>query len=71
VPGFRDIQGAAIIAASSPGHIEHGIGAGILIRDEPLSQIPLLDVAGGFWERAGRLRSRMVARKVVRASPTL
>ena len=28
-----------------------------------LTQIPLLEVAKGFWERAGRLRSRIVARK--------
>ena len=28
-----------------------------------LNQIPLLDVTSGFWERAGRLRSRLVARK--------
>lgn len=28
-----------------------------------LKQIPLLEVTDGFWERAGRLRSRLVARK--------
>jgi predicted nucleic acid-binding protein len=28
-----------------------------------LKQIPLLEVTDGFWERAGRLRSRLIARK--------
>jgi predicted nucleic acid-binding protein len=28
-----------------------------------LKQIPLLDVTDGFWERAGRLRSTLFARK--------
>ena len=28
-----------------------------------LRQIPLLDATSGFWERAGRLRSRVIARK--------
>jgi predicted nucleic acid-binding protein len=28
-----------------------------------LQQIPLLELTEGFWERAGRLRSRLLARK--------
>ena len=28
-----------------------------------LRRIPLLDITDGFWERAGQLRSRMIARK--------
>jgi hypothetical protein len=28
-----------------------------------LRQIPLLEATNGFWERAGRLRSRVIARK--------
>jgi predicted nucleic acid-binding protein len=28
-----------------------------------LKRIPLLEVTDGFWERAGRLRSKLVARK--------
>lgn len=28
-----------------------------------MRQIPLLDVTEGFWDRAGRLRSRLIARK--------
>ena len=28
-----------------------------------LQQIPLLELTDGFWERAGRLRSRLIARR--------